>query len=108
MWRYRMAGYASWLWTGVSFVDVDGHVQVQARSPNWWKKPNRDGRQTLQRGDVILEVDGRKDLDRSGLLAYLIREKKLGSKVKMTILRRGEEQRVSFKLPKKQPEIQGH
>jgi len=107
-WRYRVAGYAAWLWAGVSFEDTPDGVRVANRSPNWFKKPNRDARRALERGDVIVEVDGRSGFDRSGLLAYLMREKRLGSTVKLTVLRDGRRQSVSFQVPSEQPEVLGH
>lgn len=107
-WRYRVAGYAMWLWAGVTFEDRPAGVVVARRSPGWFKKTNRDGRQALQPGDVILSVDGETGLSRSDLIAYLMRDKKLGSKVKLEVRRGGEVERVEFKLPKKQPEVLGH
>lgn len=108
VWRYRVAGYASWLWTGVSFVDHPQGVRVANRSPNWWKKPNRDGRRALNPGDVIVKVDGKSGMDRSALLAYIMQEKRPGTMVKLDILRKGRRQIVTFRLPKKQPEVLGH
>ena len=46
--------------------------------------------------------------DRSALLAYLMREKELGSTVDLEVLRDGRSQALSFKIPKKQPEVLGH
>ncbi len=107
-WRYRVAGYASWLWTGVGYEDGPHGIVVDHRSPPWFKKTNRDGRRALQPGDVITEVDGRKGMDRSDLLAYLMREKKLGSKVRVKVTRGGKQTDVSFKIPKERPEVLGH
>ena len=47
-WRYRVAGYASWLWAGVSFEDTPSGILVANRSPNWFKKPNRDARRAFE------------------------------------------------------------
>lgn len=107
-WRYRVAGYAAWLWAGVSFEDSAAGVRVSNRSPNWFKKPNRDARKVLTKGAVIIAVDGKSGLDRSELLAYLMREKALGSTVEMTLLRGGQRRTVSFKIPRTQPEVLGH
>jgi serine protease Do len=108
VWRYRVAGYASWLWAGVSFVDSAEGVVVKNRSPNWFKNPNRKGRQALAPGDVIVSVDGKQGMDRSELLAYLMRDKKLGSKLKLDVLRKGKREKVSFRIPKEQPEVMGY
>ncbi len=107
-WRYRVAGYAAWLWAGVSFEDTPRGVRVANRSPNWFKKPNRDARRALEPGDVIVVVDGRKGLDRSELLAYLMREKRLDSTVELGVLRGGRRKAVSFRIPREQPEVMGH
>ena len=108
VWRYRVAGYASWLWAGAAFKDHAKGVRVDGLTPGWFKRGNRDAMQALRRGDVIVTVDGIEGLDRSALLAYLMREKQLGSKVRMTVLRRGKKTDVSFKIPKQQPEVQGY
>jgi len=107
-WRYRVAGYASWLWAGVSFEDRPNGIFVANKAPNWFKKPNNAAKSKLRRGDVIIAVDGKSGFDRSELLAYLMREKKLGSKVKLEVLRGGKTVDLSFKLPKKQPEVLGY
>jgi hypothetical protein len=107
VWRYRLAGYASWLWAGVGFRDDPGGVLVDRRSPDWFKKPNRDGRSALRPGDLVVEVDGRKGMDRSALLAYLMREKALGSTVTMVVVRGGKRETVKFRIPEEQPEVWG-
>ena len=53
-------------------------------------------------------MDGRKGMDRSTLLAYLMRDKKLGSTVKLVVLRNGQREAISFRIPKKRPEVQGY
>lgn len=108
VWRFRVAGYASWLWAGVSFADHADGVRVAQHAPRWFKRENGDGMRALRRGDVIVEIDGRAGMDRSALLAYLMREKPLGSTVRMTVLRGGGRTKVSFKIPKEQPEVQGY
>ena len=55
-----------------------------------------------------MEVDGREGLDRSELLAYLMRDKKLGSTVELVVLRDGERRKLSFRIPKTRPEVQGY
>ncbi len=107
-WRYRVAGYAAWLWGGVTLVDAPGGVRVAGRSPHWFKRPNRSARRALQRGDLIVAVDGKSDWTRSTYLAYLMREKKLGSTVKVVVMRNGKRTPVAFRMPKTRPEVQGH
>ncbi|MHC4449616.1 MAG: PDZ domain-containing protein [Planctomycetota bacterium] len=108
VWRYRVAGYSSWMWAGVSFEDRPDGVLVAARAPQWFKRANPEPKRKLQRGDLIVAVDGKTGMDRSALLAYLMREKKLGSKVRLELRRRGEKQIVEFRIPSKQPEVQGY
>ena len=55
-----------------------------------------------------MAVDGKAGFDRSGLLAYLMREKKLGSKVRFKVRRDGKIKDITFKIPKQQPEVLGH
>jgi len=107
-WRYRVAGYAAWLWGGVTLQDHSDGVLVANRSPGWFKKTNRDAWQALRRGDVIVEVDGKTGWTRSTYLAYLMREKRLGSSVKLKVRRNGKLQRVVFRIPAKRPEVLGH
>ncbi len=107
-WRYRTFGYAQWLWAGVSFEDSAGGVRVAARAPSWFKRVHRRAKREFEVGDVIIDVDGRGDFDRSGLIAYLMRDKKLGSRVKINVLRDGKKEKVQFDLPKKQPEVMGY
>ena len=107
-WRYRVAGYASWLWAGVTFEDGPRGVVVARRSPDWFQRPNRDARRVLAPGDVIVAVDGRAGLDRSELLAYLMRDKPLGSRVDLEVLRDGRRRSVAFAIPAEQPEVLGH
>jgi len=107
-WRYRVAGYAMWLWSGASLVDHADGVQVTGLSPAWFKQPNRRARRALRAGDVIVEVDGKRDWTRSKYIAYLMREKKLGSVVQLKVLRGGKEVAVRFQVPSEQPEVLGH
>jgi C-terminal processing protease CtpA/Prc len=107
-WRYRVAGYAAWLWGGVTLADQADGVLVASRSPGWFKNTNRDARRALNRGDVIVEVDGKTGHTRSTYLAYLMREKKPGSAVKLKVRRNGKTTRVVFRIPAKRPEVQGH
>ncbi len=108
VWRYRVAGYSSWMWAGVSFEDSANGVRVLNRAPAWFKRANREPKRKLQKGDLIVSVDGRTDMDRSALLAYLMRDKKLGSTVKLVVMRNGKRESISFRIPKKQPEVEGY
>jgi S1-C subfamily serine protease len=107
-WRYRVAGYAAWLWGGVTLADHPEGVRVAGRSPGWFKQSNRDARRELNPGDVIVEVDGQKNLTRSLYLAYLMRETRPGAVVKLKVKRGGKTMRVSFRTPPKRPEVLGH
>ena len=108
VWRYRMAGYSSWLWAGVSLGEHSEGVLVSGLAPGWFKKANAEPKRKLKRGDVIVEVDGKTGFDRSAFLAYLMRDKKLGSEVRLEVVRDGERVRVTFDIPATQPEVQGH
>ena len=107
-WRYRMAGYAAWLWAGVSLQDHKAGIRVAQKAPHWFKRENKDAKRAFKIGDIITSVDGKTGMDRSAFLAYLMRDKRLGSKVRLEVLRGGEAQRVEFKIPRKQPEVQGY
>jgi len=107
-WRYRLAGYAMWLWGGVTLEDDPKGVRVAQRSPGWFKRPNRAARKVLQAGDIIVKVDGKAGWTRSTYLAYLMRDKRLGAKVELEVLRGGKRQEISFRLPKQRPEVMGY
>ena len=47
-------------------------------------------------------------MTRSLYIAYLMRDKKLGSIVNLRVLRNGRPTEVRFEIPKTQPEVQGH
>ena len=107
-WRYRVAGYAAWLWSGVTLQDHPEGIRVANLSPRWFKKPNPSARRVLRPGDVITAVDGKVGMTRSLYLAHLMRDKKLGSTVTLRVLRNGRAMEVRFKIPTTQPEVQGH
>lgn len=107
-WRYRVAGYAMWLWGGVTLKDSPEGVRVAQPAPWWFKRENKQAKRTLKVGDVLQMVDGREGWTRSTYLAYLMREKKPGSTVKLVVLRDGKPTKVSFKVPKPRPEVMGH
>lgn len=106
-WRYRVAGYAMWLWGGVTVEDHARGIRVKARSPRWFKKTNKAAYNKLQAGDLILAVDGKR-MSRSDYIAYLMRDKRLGSTVNLDVERGGRRLRISFPIPGKQPEVLGH
>lgn len=108
-WRYRVAGYAMWLWGGVTLEDTPAGPRVTHRSPGWFKRPNREARKALQVGDVILAVDGTPGWTRSTYIAYLMREKSPGARVELRVRRRDKgEIDLHFRVPKPRPEVQGY
>lgn len=115
-WRYRIAGYAMWLWAGATLLDHADGVRIASHAPWWFKKDNKSARKALQKRDVILAVDGKATSDevlglpwsRSTYLAYLMRAKEPGSTVRLRVRRGGKEQDVSFRVPKPRPEVLGH
>ncbi len=107
-WRFRTFGYAMWLWTGVTLADDPRGIRVTHHSPHWFKKPNRDARKKLKRGDIILSVDGNEGWSRSDYIAYLMREKKPGTRVKLEVERGGKRVKLEFTNPKPRPEVQGY
>ncbi len=123
-WRYRVAGYAMWQWAGATLADHAEGVRIANHAPYWFKHDHKGARKVLRPGDIILDVDGGADplslpptegaplphatWTRSSYLAYLMREKKPGSVVKLKVRRKGKEIDVRFKLPKPRPEVLGH
>ena len=113
-WRYRIAGYAMWLWAGATLQDHAEGVRIASHAPWWFKKDNKDARKILKPRDVIVAVDGKDTHDgtrpwtRSTYLAYLMREKAPGSTVRIVLIRDKERLEHRFKLPKPRPELLGH
>jgi hypothetical protein len=107
-WRYRVAGYSSWLWLGATMEDGSRGVRVLHLSPPWFNAPNRDGVDKLRAGDLILEVDGESEWSRSTLISYMMREKALGSILQLKIERKGEVLDVGVRMPAERPKIMGH
>ena len=107
-WRYRVAGYAMWLWAGFTMADHEKGVRVAGPPGFWFKKSNPSGKAVFEKGDVIVEADGRAGWTRSTFLAYLMRDKELGSEVKVKVLRGGETVELEFTIPNTQPEVLGH
>jgi len=73
-------------------------LRIKNMPPAFVKEKNADAAGKLQKGDVIVEVDGRKDLTESGVLALLM-NKKAGSSVNLTFLRGGQSQKVTLSIP---------
>jgi len=72
-------------------------LRIRNMPPAFVKDKNPDAAAKLQKGDVILEVDGRQDLTESGVLAAAMG--KPGQSVTLTILRGGASQKVSLSIP---------
>ena len=113
-WRYRIAGYAMWLWAGATLADHAEGVRIQQHAPWWFKKDNKAARRVLKPRDVIVAVDGKATHDgthpwtRSTYLAWLMREVKPGGTVKVRVKRDGKAIDVRFNMPKPRPEVMGH
>ncbi len=73
-------------------------ARVKGIPPNWVKQKNPSGAQ-FRKDDVIVDVDGRKDLeDEADVLAYLVKLAP-GSTAKVTVLRAGKRELIELKLP---------
>jgi S1-C subfamily serine protease len=71
---------------------------VKKLPPDWVKQKNPSGAQ-FKPGDVIAEVDGRKDLRREDdLLAHLM-QKPPGATADVVVLRGGARHALTLKLP---------
>jgi S1-C subfamily serine protease len=74
-------------------------LRIKGFPPDFVKEKNREAAQKFQKDDVIVEVDGKKDLPgESGLLAHLF-QKKPGESAEFTVLRGGKPQTVSLTIP---------
>jgi hypothetical protein len=74
-------------------------LRIKAFAPDFVKEKNKEAAQKLQKEDVIIEVDGRKDLNgEAGLLGYLFL-KKPGESAELTVLRGGQPTKVPLTLP---------
>lgn len=74
-------------------------LRIKGFAPDFVKEKNKDAAQKLQKDDIIIEIDGRKDLNgESGLLGHLF-FKKPGDAAELTVLRGGKPQKVSISLP---------
>jgi hypothetical protein len=74
-------------------------LRIKGFPPNFVKDRNQEAAQKFQKDDVIVEVDGVKNLaGESGLLAHLF-QKKPGEAAEFTVLRAGKSQTVSLTIP---------
>ena len=73
-------------------------LRIDKLTPSW-ADMNGDARKVgLKELDIIVEVDGRMDIGNfSGLLAYLVQEKKSGDQLNLTVLRK--DRRLEVELP---------
>jgi hypothetical protein len=74
-------------------------LRIKGFPPNFVKERNLEASQKFQKDDVIVEVDGRKDLAGEwGVIAYVF-QKKPGESVEFGVVRAGKSQKVSLTLP---------
>ena len=75
-------------------------LRIKQLPPDWVKDRNLSAAAELRAGDVIVAVDGRKDLPREAdFMAYLVQKKVPSSVVVLTVLRAGQTIQASVKLP---------
>lgn len=75
-------------------------LRVKGFPPDWVKEQNRAARQKFRPGDVLIEVDARRDLStEAALLGYLVQKKPPGQAANFTILRDGRRERVTLTVP---------
>jgi len=74
-------------------------LRIKGFPPNFVKEKNSEAAQKFQKDDVIVEVDGRKDLPgESGVIAYLF-QKKPGDSVEFGVVRGGKPEKVTLTIP---------
>jgi hypothetical protein len=74
-------------------------LRIKGLPPAFVKEKNTDAAAKFTKGDVIVEIDGRKDLmTESAVLAHLM-NKKSGSSAEVTLMRNGQSQKVSLAIP---------
>jgi serine protease Do len=84
--------------TGMRVPDMS--LRIKKMPPDWVKDRNLSAAAELKEGDVIVAVDGRRDLLREAdFFAYLLQKKPPGSVVALTILRLGKTIQAEVKLP---------
>jgi len=74
-------------------------LRIKGFPPNFVKERNLEAAQKFQKDDVIVSIDGRKDLPgESGVIAYVF-QKKPGESVEFGVLRGGKPQTVTLTIP---------
>ncbi|MBI4600979.1 MAG: PDZ domain-containing protein [Planctomycetes bacterium] len=76
-------------------------LRIDEITPDFVKRRNRWAAQAgLRKGDVIVDVDGRRaSMTESQLLAYIVQRKSPGQRLDLTYLRGGERRTVKLDLP---------
>lgn len=75
-------------------------LRIRKLPPDWVRDRNLSAASELRDGDVIVEVDGRRDLFREAdFLAYLLQKKAPGSVVSLTVERSGKTIQTKVSLP---------
>ena len=74
-------------------------LRVKQFPPAFVKECNREAAKVFQKDDILVDVDGRKDLvGEGGLLGYLM-QKKPGEGAEFTVLRGGKKEAVKLPIP---------
>ena len=74
-------------------------LKVQKYSPNYIRNANKDNKK-LKIGDIIIDVDGQKDMTKeSDLLGYLFQKKMPGQDAVLTVVRGGKPTQVQMRIP---------
>ncbi|HVE40588.1 MAG TPA: Trx7/PDZ domain-containing (seleno)protein [Planctomycetota bacterium] len=80
-------------------IDSGLALRIKGFAPDFVKEKNKEAAQKLQKEDIIVEVDGKKDLNgEAGLLGYLFL-KKPGETADLTVLRGGKPTKVQLTIP---------
>lgn len=110
-WRQRYAfTWRLWTWSlrhrlvGTDALEAGSSngtmaLRVKGLAPDWAKDKSSSGAQ-FRKDDVIVEVDGRKDLMTEGaFLSYLLQKKAPGSVADLVVQRGGKRQKIALKIP---------
>jgi serine protease Do len=85
---------------GTGMKETAMALRLKRLPPDWVKDRNLSAAAELREGDIIVGVDGRRDLAREAdFFAYLLQKKAPGSVVALTILRAGKTVQAAIKLP---------
>lgn len=83
----------------LGIANGDMALRVKGLPPDWVKNKNASAAQ-FQKGDVIVEIDGKNDFRTEGeVLAYLMIKKAPGSAADLSVLRGGKKQKIALKIP---------